>query len=92
MYNGQAFLQREGQNPSLLPPLTDGTSTQSRAADSKVCGAGSELACLCQPSVPQEIGLSHQLCPSHQLSHQPGVQGPEAGSELGDKTVDGWGW
>ena len=62
MYDAQAFLQREGQTPSLLPPLTDGTSMQSRTAHSKVPGAGSELAWLCQPSVPQETGLSHQLC------------------------------
>jgi len=64
MYNAQAFLQREGQIRSLLPPLTSGTSAQSRTAHSKVPGAGSELAWLCQPSAMQETGLRHRLCPS----------------------------
>lgn len=90
MYNAQAFLQREWQNPSVLHPLTDSTSMRSRKAHSKVPGAGPELACLCQASVPQERGLSHQ--PSLSAAHPAGVQGLRAGSELRDKTKNGWGW
>lgn len=90
MYNAQAFLQREWQNPSLLHPLTDSTSMQSGTAHSKVPGAGPELAWLCQPSVAQERGLSHQ--PSLSTARPPGGQGLKAGSELRDKTTNGWRW